>query len=374
MSHIHHELLTRLSLEQGIGPAQIFHIMQRLEVTSHTFPELSSFSRQAIREVFSLSAAQAEKVYAAFHNDNAYEQHQRTCAAQGISLISFFDDAYPSLLRHVYVPPALLWVQGAFLREEVMCAVVGARAARPYAVRATRLLVKQLVDDSICVVSGGARGIDREAHETAIRHGGRTVVVMGCGLSHTYPSEHAFLYEDVREKGGVLVSCFPPHIPPTRGTFPARNRVIAGLSHACIVVQASQKSGALITAQHALEEGRSVGAVPGPIDEAAFYGSNTLLSQGALVVRSSADVIQNTHYEREKDPVLAVKEEEKSPVLQYLSKPLSFDELCRHTRLTPHDLQQELAKLQAQGFITQNMAGQWEKFTSHHNHNRDKRS
>jgi DNA processing protein len=201
------------------------------------------------------------------------------------------DPRYPPLLLQLHDPPKRLYVRGrAALLPKPAVAVVGARSCSPYGAHIARGLARELAAAGVVVVSGLARGIDGEAHRGALAAGARTVAVLGCGIDRDYPRSHADLARRIREHGAV-VSEYPPGIEPAPWRFPARNRIIAALCLATVVVEARERSGALITADFALELGRDVFAVPGEITAALSAGTNDLLRQGAAPLLSARDVL-----------------------------------------------------------------------------------
>jgi DNA processing protein len=201
------------------------------------------------------------------------------------------DSAYPAALSDCPDPPRSLWARGDLSVVERPCvAVVGTRRATAYAERVTRELARTLARAGACVVSGLARGVDASAHLGALEVGGATIAVLGTGLDVVYPKGHAALQSEIGEKG-LLLSELAPTNAAHGGSFPRRNRIIAALASTTIVVEAGVKSGALITASHALEMGRTVAAVPGPIDVPQAQGSNELIRDGAVAITSMADVL-----------------------------------------------------------------------------------
>jgi DNA processing protein len=198
---------------------------------------------------------------------------------------------YPPLLAELHDPPAVLHVRGdAELLREPAVAIVGARSCSSYGARVARELARELARAGLVVVSGLARGIDGEAHRGTLDGGGRTVAVLGCGIDRDYPRSHSELARRILERGAV-VSEYQPGVEPAPWRFPARNRIIAGLCVATVVVEARERSGALITADFALELGREVFAVPGEITSGLSAGTNDLLRQGAAPLLSSGDVL-----------------------------------------------------------------------------------
>jgi DNA processing protein len=210
---------------------------------------------------------------------------------------------YPPLLAELYDPPARLYLRGGppeqFERPAV--AIVGARNCSAYGAQVARELARELAAAGVAIVSGLARGIDGEAHRGALAAGGLTVAVLGCGIDRDYPRSHAELARRIAESG-VIVSEYAPGVEPAPWRFPARNRIIAGLSLATVVVEARMRSGALISADFALELGREVFAVPGEITSALSAGSNDLLRQGAAPLLSPDDVLEALGIERAPPP------------------------------------------------------------------------
>jgi DNA processing protein len=205
--------------------------------------------------------------------------------------IQLGDAAYPANLREIHAPPARLYVRGALAEDDALAvAIVGSRAATPYGVAVAERLAADLAARGVTVVSGLARGIDSAAHRGALRAGGRTIAVLGSGVDVIYPPENRRLAGDI-EASGAVVSQFEPGTPPLAGYFPARNRVIAGLSLAVVVVEAAEKSGSLITAGLSAELGREVMAVPGPLTSPQSVGAHRLIQDGAALIQDWEDVV-----------------------------------------------------------------------------------
>jgi DNA processing protein len=210
----------------------------------------------------------------------------------GAAIVSFTDPAYPSRLRMIPDPPPFLYVKGEFRRDdEKAVAIVGSRSASEYGCRVARDLARGLASLGFTVVSGMARGIDGTAHATALNAGGRTIAVLGSGVDRPYPPEHERLYRRIIE-GGAVVSEQPVGAKPMAFNFPARNRLISGLSLGVVVVEATEKSGSLITASVALEQGREVFAVPGEAGASRSRGTHRLIRQGAKLVESVNDIVE----------------------------------------------------------------------------------
>ncbi|MHB8896336.1 MAG: DNA-processing protein DprA [Candidatus Geothermincolia bacterium] len=209
---------------------------------------------------------------------------------RGISVVVRGESSYPGILAQIHDPPTAIFVRGILPRNPAGIAIVGSRKATPYGLEAARWLAEGLAAEGACVVSGAASGIDTAAHAGALDSGGPTVAVLGCGVDVVYPRSNARLYERIKENGALLSEYFPG-TEPRPFHFPARNRIIAGLSRAVIVVEASEKSGALITADFALAEGRDVMAVPGQVFSANSKGTHILIRSGAALVASPNDVL-----------------------------------------------------------------------------------
>jgi len=258
---------------------------------------------------------------------------------------------YPSLLAQLHDPPPALHVRGDVDCLSVAAvAVVGARSCSSYGAQVARDLAGELARAGVVVVSGLARGIDGEAHRGALAGGGITVAVLGCGIDRDYPRSHAELAQRIRANGAV-VSEYAPGIEPAPWRFPARNRIIAGLCLATVVVEARQRSGALITADFALELGRDVFAVPGEITSALSAGTNDLLRQGAIPLTAARDVLAAIGFEPQPPPRPRVSERAVS-VLDLLGEGArDADELVRLTGQSSSEVAAVLVELELAGLV-----------------------
>lgn len=248
----------------------------------------------------------------------------------------------PALLGAIHDPPKRLYLRGAAaadLLAQPAVAIVGARACSPYGAQVARMLGRELAAAGLVVVSGLARGVDGEAHRGALETG-HTVAVLGCGIDRDYPAAHAQLARRIAERS-LIVSEWGVGVEPAPWRFPARNRIIAGLCAATIVVEARERSGALITADFALEEGREVFAVPGEITSTLSGGTNALLRLGATPLTSAADVLEIFGLQLEQ------RERETHPILELL--PASVDELVGTTGLSAAAICAALADLELRG-------------------------
>jgi DNA processing protein len=209
-----------------------------------------------------------------------------------ISAVSRGDVRFPAALDAIHDPPQTLWISGEVDALRVpSVAIVGSRAASPYALEVARRLGADLARRNIAVVSGMARGVDSAAHRGALEGGGVTIAVFGCGVDVIYPPEHRALADRIADRG-ALVSEFPPGTPPLKAYFPQRNRIISGLSLAVVIVEAAEKSGSLITADFAMEQGRTVLAVPGNVLGGRNFGAHALLRDGAKLVECADDILE----------------------------------------------------------------------------------
>ncbi len=247
-------------------------------------------SAEALRSVPGVGAGTVEAIKGFSWRRRLREEEERVSAA-GLRVIVWGDAAYPEPLRHIASPPPVLYLRGTLLPEDAAAiAVVGARHATAYGEEVARTLAGELARRGLTIVSGLARGIDAAAHRGALERGGRTLAVLGSGLDRIYPPEHEGLASEVAAAGAVL-SEFPLGTAPLKPHFPRRNRIISGLSLGVVVVEASVDSGALITAHHALEQGRDVFAVPGRVHARYSEGCNRLIKAGAKLVESWEDVL-----------------------------------------------------------------------------------
>jgi DNA processing protein len=264
------------------------------------------------------------------------------------------DTSFPDLLRAIHDPPPQLYLRGAGgpeLLARAAVAVVGARSCSSYGRSVTRSLAREIAIAGLTVVSGMARGIDGEAHRGALEGGGLTVAVLGCGIDRDYPAAHAELARRICERG-LVVSEYEPGVEPAPWRFPARNRIIAGLCQATVVVEARERSGALITADFALEEGRDVLAVPGEITSSLSAGTNALLKLGAAPVTCAADVLALYDLEPVATSASALGPVARALLERLRAEPLSADELVRAAGLDSASCAAALMELELVGEVT----------------------
>jgi DNA processing protein len=280
---------------------------------------------------------------------------------RGIRLISRDDAEYPSLLQHIPNAPPLLYTLGSFEpSDEWAIAVVGTRKPSTYGIEVTRRLVAELVEAGITIVSGLAIGIDGLAHKTALEHGGRTLAVLGTAINQMYPEANRAVAQQI-PKHGALLSEFPLKMKPTPNLFPVRNRLISGLSLGTLVVEAGEKSGALLTTNYALEQGREVFAVPGPIYSPRSVGTNNLLRDGACVVTCAQDILDtlnlSTLRTQHEVQVSLPSDPTEAALLALLSfEPQHIDEIGRQIALPFAEVSSSLAIMELKGLIRQSTA------------------
>jgi DNA processing protein len=275
-----------LSLVDGLGSVSYRNLIRKFHSPDQVFKaspkDLESaggIRRKVVEQIKGFrKAAEVE------HELELIEQHR-------VTLVTFVDDNYPAHLLHIYDPPPFLYLKGELRKEDSLAvAVVGSRFASHYGKSSAESISNDLAQEGLTVVSGMARGIDACAHRGALAAGGRTIAVLGCGIAVNYPMENRKLKEAIAAQGAVL-SEFPMSASPAASHFPMRNRIISGLSLGVVVVEASHRSGSLITARLALEQGREVFAVPGSIDSLRSRGTHKLIKDGAKLVEDAHDII-----------------------------------------------------------------------------------
>lgn len=271
---------------------------------------------------------------------------------------------FPDVLRHIPDPPKQLYVRGSLdsLTHHAALAVVGSRKITPYGREITQRLISDMSDRDIVIISGLALGVDVTAHQAALSSGLPTIAVMACGLDVIYPATHRKVAEKIIQQGGAVVSEYPIGTPPLRHNFIERNRIVAGLSQAVLITEAAQKSGTLHTARFALEQGRSVLAVPGNITSHMSHGTNNLIAQGARVIRDSSDITnelgldnrtQQTHM------IIGDTEAENTIIELLRSGHSSGKQLLEHSDLTAEEYNQTITMLEISGKIRALGADHW---------------
>jgi DNA processing protein len=335
------KVLLHISLISGVGPSVVERLLLRL--SAQEFDELYSCSEKALQSL-GVPEGASQKLAAGLTDTRMVELELARLEKYGISFISAFNEEYPALLKHTHLPPVGLYVQGELPSDySRSLAIVGSRKANQYGEQVIDTFVPRLVKEDWLIVSGGALGADALAHAATVRAGGKTIAVIGSGLLKPYPATNRRLFEQIIEHGGAIVSTFPLLMEALAANFPARNRIIAGMTRGCLVVQAAEKSGALITADIALKEGRDVFAVPGSLFDPLSAGCHALLQEGAHCARTAEDILQVYGFAAPAQPITSLERAVPTstaqvhkpkvpnpalpPFLQFCTEPRSFDDL-----------------------------------------------
>jgi DNA processing protein len=337
----------------GIGPAKI----QALLGYYGSLERAWNATDQQLREIgLDIRAIQSfNDVRQTFDLD----RYARQVEVSGAQVVTLESPGYPDLLREIPAAPPLLFYRGQFEPiDRWAVAVVGTRRLTAYGRQVTRDLVSGLVRNGITIVSGLARGIDAVAHRTALEEGGRTIAVMASGIDKVYPPEHRDMAREIVGGHGVIVSDYPFGAEPESNHFPARNRLISGLSLGVVVVEAGEKSGALITSRFALEQNREVFAVPGNIHSPVSVGTNRLIQQGGKLVSRVEDILEELNLRMAADQavakvVLPETAEEAALISQLSSQPLHVDELGRLTGMPISLISSTLTLMELKGMVQQ---------------------
>ncbi len=351
--------LVALNLADGIGWTLYNRLLDRFgtprAILDAPMADLTSVQGVAQKRAASLKTAAA---------GGLAEAEMDLARENGIAVIPCTSPDYPRALLHIDDPPLVLYMRGAMTPEDaVALAFVGSRRASLYGVRAARRLAGQAARAGFTVISGLARGIDKAAHEAALEVGGRTLGVAGSGLLELYPEDAGELVLDI-VKAGAVISEFPLRFPPLRQSFPRRNRIISGLSLGAVIVEAAKRSGSLITARHAAEQGREVFAVPGPIDSPGSFGPNKLIQDGAKLVMDLADITAELGVLEDKvdlpgaaeiDDLRAVSlNSVERCIFEKLDRePLSIDDIIALSGLDPSTVGSTLLILEMKRLVTQ---------------------
>src|SRR3990172_5306133 len=304
----------------------------------------------------------AKAAWGAKKSDFSIEEYLKQLKEKDVWFVTLLDEDYPQILKEIKNPPFVLYGRGQVPDDTWFAktiAVVGARKTTQYGREVTKLLTTELVLNGFTIVSGLALGVDAISHLTALENGGKTIAVLGCGVDCCSPMENFNLYNSILEKGNCIVSEFPLGMKPTQWTFPARNRIIAGLSQAVLVTEGAEDSGSLITAKFALRFDRKVFAVPGPITSSMSKGPYKLISKGAKLVTSAEDIFKEL-----KTPAfaraLAGKQNSKVQnatkdeliILKLLeNEALHFDEIIRKTKYKSSQLSSLLSLMEIKGMV-----------------------
>jgi len=344
------QALLKLHLTPGLGRTALFKLRDY-------FGDFKTAARATAGQL--AAAGLSDKIIGAFQSLSTAEFQQTSAKLEtlGVRLISFWDNEYPDLLRQIHDPPALLYLRGK-LPEKECFAVVGSRRATAAGLQLTRAIAASLAEHDICIVSGLARGVDSAAHRGALAVDGATVAVLGCGIDRIYPPETSRLFAEIICNNAIL-SEYPPGTPPLAGHFPGRNRIISGLCRGVLIVEATEKSGSLITGDFALEQGRELFAIPGALHNPNSRGTNRLLKEGAQLVTDVDDILTalwpNTPSRSERQQQESFADQLSEPALsifrQLGSEPCHIDEICRKCGLTPMNVSAILLDLELRGGV-----------------------
>ena len=364
-----------------IGPKRFSELLQRFETAKSAWNAGSS----ELRDV--LGPALTEK-FVKFRTHFSPETYQNELLKKGVQFVILSDKAYPELLKKISNSPFVLYVKGdismfghpggskatdrisnkgdsiATLQNDKFIGVVGTRKITSYGRSVTEMITGELSDAGFIVVSGLALGVDSVAHATTIAHNGKTIAVLGCGVDCCTPAANQALYNSIVDGSGAVISEFPLGMLPTKGSFPSRNRIIAGLSQAVIVTEGAEDSGSLITASKALEFGRPVFAVPGPITSSLSRGPNKLLSEGAKFVTSGGDILRELGIKGIKSTkgIKGIKgdtKEEQKIIDLLQNEPLHFDEIVKRAGLESSETGTLLSLMEMKGMIKNENNGQY---------------
>lgn len=276
-----------LNMTPGVGPRKATQLLERFGAAENVF-----HATRSELESLRLRAETVESILKREFHEKAVEELNKVRELGGDILI-LDDGSYPYLLREIDDPPITLYVRGDWQAcfDAPCVGVIGSRKCSTYGENASGMLARDLAENGVCIVSGFARGIDTAAHLGAIRGKGKTIAVLGTGIDNVYPKENKKLVEEILDSGGAIVSQFPLGTPPLKDNFPYRNRIISGLSYGVLLIEASERSGSLITARLAMEQNREVMAVPGNITSRNSFGTNYLIKSGAKLVQQWQDVV-----------------------------------------------------------------------------------
>ncbi len=311
----------------------------------------------------------ADEIDAA-RRDDWFKNYENVLQAEEIEYITPLDEDYPERLLMLYDAPLVLFYKGdiSLLKDEHTVGVIGSRRPTGYGRIVAKGLAGKLAEGGITVISGMAAGIDSVAHKAALGAAGRTIAVLGSGVNHCYPRENFPLYENIIECG-LVISEFGPEVPPLGINFPLRNRIISGLSEGVLVIEAALRSGTLITVDSALEQGRTVYAVPGRVGDPLSEGTNNLIRNGAILVTKAEDIIEDLIGHTDERPVKVEKSsgnealtEKEQKIYDCLSlMPVFIDDLIRKTGETVTVVISALYSMEKKGYITQETTGYYAK-------------
>lgn len=359
MSFQEREYYLAFSVFPGIGP-------MRFQLLVKAFGSATAAWQQSQQDLLAIGLpSNITAQFVQFRQQFSITEYLDHLKKMQIRYLCLIDQDYPERLRQISDPPIGLFIKGSYdfnlLNHPRLLAVVGTRKVSPYGKQVTQTLCHQLVESGCVIVSGMALGVDGLAHQAALDRSGKTIAVLGCGVDIIAPATHRQLYEQICTSGGLIVSEMPPGHRPDRGLFPARNRIISGLSLAVVVTEGAIDSGSLITARYAADQGREVFAVPGSIFSQLSQGPHTLIKDGATLITSASDVLSSPGSISEKTisviDVTSFHPAEQRIMTTLANSPRDIDDLCAVLGLTLTDVNQYLVALELRGLIVRDGLG-----------------
>lgn len=331
----------------GVGPVLFKRLVGRFGKPETVFKA----SISSIREVEGIGERLASEILS-FQKWKDAEAEAAKAERFGAAIVTMADKDYPKNLLNIYDPPPYLYVKGQLKEDERSIAVVGSRFASPYGKLAAEGLSRDISRNGYAVISGMARGIDTAAHKGALSASGRTVAVLGSGIDVVYPSENKGLYDEICQEGAVI-SELPMGTGPLSENFPARNRIISGISLGVVIVEATLKSGSLITAICAAEQGRDVFAVPGNINSKGSKGTNKLIKDGAKLVDEVSDILEEIAPASAASKVTLNLTKEETLIMEALAEPVQIDDIAGISGMNVSSLSAILLNLELSGMVRQ---------------------
>jgi len=340
------------SLISGIGPVKFNQLENYFGSLENAWQAASADLKQAGLDKGAIQAINN------WRPKISLEAEMEKLERYGVKVLTWRDPDYPARLEEIYDYPPVLYIRGSLVPEDEWClAVVGTRKATVYGRQVAEEIVTDLARSKITIVSGLARGIDSIAHRAALEAGGRSIAIFACGLDIVYPSENANLARQIMQQG-VLISEYPLGVSPRADNFPRRNRIMSGLSLGVLIVEADETSGAMITAHMALEQNREVFAIPGSILSPASRGTNRLIQEGAKLVSSYTDILEELNltavaHQIEMKEIIPSSDTEALLLKQLSAEPTHIDEVCRSSGLPVSTVSSTLTLMELKGMVKQ---------------------
>lgn len=340
------------SVFSGIGPVKFKLLLNKFGSAKNAWSAEQTDLNNVLGKVLGLK-------FDKFRKEFSIENYLRILEQKEVWFLTLTDKEYPQILRETEKPPFVIFGKGNvhLLENEKNFAVVGTRKITQYGKEVTEIFTRELVQNNFTIVSGLALGVDAVSHKTALENIGKTIAVLGCGVDCCTPTENTALYNSI-VKNGAVISEIPLSVGPTKGSFPARNRIIAGLSIGVLVTEGAKDSGSLITADYGLKFKRKVFAVPGPITSSLSKGPYELIQKGAKLVTSAEDILKEFKIQNSKVKISSQKlkvkgsTKEERKVLRILeNEPLHFDEIARKTKLTSSETAAILTMMEVKGLV-----------------------